>query len=570
LAPGDVAELCATDPRTARLTESELDDLRSDMATRVLLADPATGEARALDLEAPASEHQIAAADVVYVGSVGLPADPRTGSVGVKLPNLPAGLNKSGFFPLRDLGLVEYMRTNGATLGEFMTMLPLIDVPVFTSGLTCLMRVGSVQTPTQSAFGMLRFYFTVLRVVANSGGTRSRVPMAMEWLGQRTADGTITSEDIALVESFATVAESAAPFDPFANLQMRLHDSSLTEASVLEMVPYVVAMARGPSDPAARHPWQPEGKSFVEDIQEEHKNALLAESSALGARIDRYGVSPDLDEVRADVFRSAVNTLRIYEITIMTLLSEECTFGNCPVTIPREFFACMLTQYDYPDPATQVHVDVEKQVHITRAMIGAVRGFFCSRTASARAAIDSLREIHWPTGASAVTHSVVALARYECVPSDSDVASYLAFIRYLEAADDDELLLSITALGDVYADLARAGAAAVGEAAASATVEIIANNIATGTPDVPDARGVVWEGEMRAAKEERAVVALQLAERAAAETAVRATLASGEGPTLDLAEDDDGSVSAELAELAANMNLAATNARATGGGAVLP
>ena len=482
--------IAANDPRAIRMDDDMLEELRLCMA-QVTVTDGETGERVQLDLSKPediammertlpAIEPRTVNKEVVDARSkLALPEDPRTGTVRMLPGDLPDGVNDAKVFPLQQASFQEYMHTNNAMMNEFLVLLPLFPVPVWTSKLLCLMRLGHSVPATQNAYDVIRQYNAFMRILARnnrryttSGAVsqtsvvRSRTDAMLIWIEQRMDDRTLRDEDLDLVLKNCTTMADVPAEASFAEVRAHLAKDGLTKTHLRTAFAYVVQAARCA---AGTVPWLREGQSCAEDITEDHVVWSTKLSDRLGDAIEELGDDADPTAVYTLVQKAVVDLLHLYEIAIMRLLSKEVCLDK--ETIPNALFGDLTTAVDDPDPGRDVHITVLDRVQHTRRLMLAAQDHFVHHTPETAAAVEAVRA-DVPDAESNVhararnTDTYASGALEACRPTPAEIAQYVAFVKAIPeiTRDDEKREASLLALGTVFrGETAAAAAATVAE-----------------------------------------------------------------------------------------------------------
>jgi len=487
--PGISGEIKATNPRAVRLNDDVLEALRLEVQNSLKIHDPETREDKVLDINDPADMRVIQETHDVLVrdeAGASAPYDMRTGQLMLRSDTLPDNVNETSVFPFNKLSLGDYMRVHEATINKFLSFLPLFDVPVHTSPLVLMIRLNLPQHPTQSAYAVFRLYFSVIHILLNQDIVRRRIPTAMKWIKQRAEDKMLTPQDIDTVAAYAVFQDEVPEAETFSALKQHVADGTVTTAHIETCFSHAFSL----SCPSEGTPWAKD-MVFAEDIFEEHPIFATAETDKAGKRIDELiekagGIeSVDVNAVHETVFSSTVDLLRIYEITIMRLLSESA-IGKA--TIPLAMFGDFLTPDRFPDPATEVHLRVRPLVRKTRRFITAVHNHFIDPTDNTRAAVDVARDDGDDGDAGGGTEA-------DLVPTPEEVIDYVKFSRFFThiSGEPDVYNETLARVSDLFVPKAREDIAEAVASAAATTDAIIASKIDTEGSATPDANGIVWE-----------------------------------------------------------------------------
>ena len=438
------AELIArmrADPQFAPVDRDEAERLRQEFQRKIVIMDQTTGEEREVDVSLPEDVDYLAREQNTDVlarteGTTGAPKDLSTGMMCLSRAMLPKDLNETGVLPLRAFELKKYMRDNANSLSDILLWLPLINIPVFTPKLQMLLMLDTPTWPTQDSFQQLRTYIAVLHIIYRSETVSKCRDAALNWLSDRVEARTVTRDDIELVMANAVFKDDIVyeedeggevekrverlrwePMAKFDESQLTVDDIDSLHEHILTVVKYEGAA------------WAPEGRVFGEDVMAEHIKAgqLLCED--VGIQLDQVVNEHDTVTMFSIVRNYTLRFLRLYEASIMRLLSQASLIGD---TIPQKYFGGLCSPEKLTPDADDVHVTVRKTVRAAREEISQARAEAMCRAAPAPATIVENRAGY--EGCN-VAKSLI----HDVEPSHEELVSYFAFVNFY-AQDEHDLV----------------------------------------------------------------------------------------------------------------------------------
>ncbi len=280
----------------------------------------------------------------------GLPKDPKTGCMRLRPSSMPKDFNTHGLLPLSPLTLKNILIVDQSTLNEINLLLPLINLPVYTSKLTLLLT-GQAAHIISDSFSTFHLYNAVLKFLGSADFMKSRKKIAAEWLEKCKLSGELPQNE--LLECIEFIPSEIETCDD--------------------------AMQECPDDEPKRRilkvkyckdaPWSKE--TTREDILED---LTLAKNQLLDGLINTLDNLDQGNYTGEKRWRAIVDILyaftfvylNTYEMCIIRLYDESCISGSC---IPEKYRGDFRTKKQVPQkgeiPDEMARAILEKRSAIT-------------------------------------------------------------------------------------------------------------------------------------------------------------------------------------------------------------